>query len=180
MTIAGMILNVGVLLGLIAGIILLKYTGVLDVIIASFDWVKYFISWLANNKIFMAMFFIFLIAVFGTMITFLLGLNYACDNNNKLREQKYGILSGIGFYIASASKGINATESPQFQTLLNEYTVPTKTYGRTTAEGIMAVNCVGFDPKLMLFGKVDFLNYRYWVLIMLIVGVIGLINAVKQ
>lgn len=180
MTVAGLILNIGLLLGLVAGIAILKLTGVLDVIIASFDWVKYFISWLTNNKIFMVMFFIFLVAVFGSMITFLLGLNYSCDSQNNLREQKYGVLSGISFMIASASKGINSTEDPQYTQLLEDYTVPTQTYSTTSAESVMAVNCIASDPKLMLFGKVDFLNYRYWVLIMVISGVLGAISTMRQ
>jgi hypothetical protein len=180
MTIAGMLVNLGVIVGIIGTIALLKYTGVLDVLISSFDWVKYFISWLMENRIFAVMFFILLIGVFSSVVSFMIGLNYACDSQNRLREQNFGVVSGFAMFIAKASSGINSTDTTAYNNLVNSYTTLTSVPSQTSAKGLMSVNCINRDPKLMLFGRVDFLNFKYWMLILLIVGLVKIISTVKQ
>lgn len=179
MTIAGMLVNIGALLLTIGSIVILKYTGILDVIIQAFDWVKYYISWMMENKIFAVCFFLFIISVFSSAISLILSFNYACDSNNQKLEMKYGILSGFAFTISRISMGLNTTESGDYQQLLNDYTVPTQSYPSTSAEGFMSVQCYAQDPKLMLFGRVDFLNYRYWVLITIIMALVGIVGKIK-
>lgn len=180
MPLSTILANLGLIAIGIGSLVLLKYLGVLDVILEGFDWVKYFVSWLMNNKIFATMFFIFLIAIASTLITFVLGLNYACNSNNQLRVQKYGVVGGVSMFITGMNAQLNVSDPHTYNAFINDWTYPVQVVSSTSEKNIMAVNCVNYDPKLMLFGRLDFLNFRYWILIMLISGLIMFISFAKR
>jgi len=180
MSLSAILANLGLIAVAIGTLAFLKYTGVLEIIIQGFDWVKYFVSWLLENRIFAMLFFIFLIAIASTLITFVLGLNYACDASNNLREQKYGVVGGFAMFMTGINANLNVSNPNTYNKFIADWTSPTQKVSSTSERGILNVNCVTYDPKLMLFGRLDFLNFRYWILIMLIAGLIGVIGFIKR
>jgi hypothetical protein len=172
MSLTGIITNIAVIIGTIGAIALLKYTGALDVMLHGFDWVKTTFSWLMENRLFAAMTFIFLIGIAGAIVSFVLGLHYACASDDTLRTQRYGVVGGVAMLVGSASNQLNASD-PSYDTYIGNWTVEAQQYSESGERGIMRVECRGQDPKLTTFG-VDFLDYRYWLLIMLITGVVGI------
>ena len=163
--------NIGALVAIVGTLFLLRTTGALDVITHGLGWVQSMFSWLMSNRIFAALTFVFLIGLAGFVVDVVLGLNYACTTTNNLRVQKLGAVSGIGMFFAGISHELNASD-PAYDEFIVEFTDPTESYSATDYRSAVSVDCVINDPAITVFG-IDFLNFQYWVLIMIITAIIG-------
>jgi hypothetical protein len=174
MALTTLLANLALLLILLGTLVLLKYTGGLDLLIHGFDWIKTAFGWLMRNRMFSTMFFIFLIGIAGFIVGFILDLNYACDSQNRLRIQNLGMIGGVGMVFAGIGNELNATD-PSYDDFIANWTSIPEEFSDTSERGLMGVDCVNQEPKLTVFG-VDFLNFQYWILVMLIVAVLKVIQ----
>ena len=179
MTLAGLSLNIGILLALIGGLVALKYSGALDVILHAFGWVKVVMSWLMTNKIFAIPMFLFLITISGVVVTFIIGLNYACTSDNTIQEQNLGVIGGLTMFIVGANENFNGTNNESYDSFIGNWTTPRQEIPENDARNTVAVNCYKQQPKLLLFNKIDILNYKMWILIMLISLIMSIIFKLK-
>ena len=110
--------------------------------------------------------FFFIVLVFAdTVISFFVGMGFACNTSGQLlKPETFG--SGVVLYFERMFEDFE-NSSTDYDTFLEEKTVIAETYGRQDARRMLYVKCFGTNPKLTVFG-LDFLNYQYWVLLLLI------------
>jgi hypothetical protein len=167
MSITTLLSNLGAILLLVGTLALLKYTGGLDLLLHAFGWVRDMFSWLMQNKLFSAATFVLLIGIANFIVGFVLSLNYACDSDNHLRSQRLGVIGGVAMVISGIGNELNETD-PSYDDFIDDWTIVSPTYSATSERSLVAVGCQAYDPTITVFG-VDFLNFRYWMLIMVIV-----------
>lgn len=170
-------IGIGSILTLLSLIVLgfaLHTTGVLSIIIELFAWLRNglntFFDMMPNAlKFFMFLFLIVGIApfVFGLWINF----QYACTTTNELRTPTNGYIGGVAMAFTGIFEGYkpnnNGTSNQTYNSFISNRTVPVQQYGIETAEGMFSVRCISQYPTLTFFG-IDFLNYRYWIMLFLI------------
>jgi len=162
------------LLSIISIIVILHYTGGLSVLSEAMTWVRSIIDWMAKHKVMSIILFLFLLAVADGVFTFFISMNYVCDSSEALYTTKYGVIGGMGFWFNSLDKEINTT-GEEYNVIVSKWADKQVTYDTYSERNIISVRCFGTTPKLTLFGLVDILNFQYWILILLIGGLVGFI-----
>jgi hypothetical protein len=171
--------NLALLVIIAAGLVVLKYTGALDLILAGIEAIHSWFSWLMTNKVFATLFFIFLIGLSASFVGLLLNLQWACDSNNLLRSHKLGVAGGIGMTIGLVANNINSS-SPDYDEWIDQFTAPVPDYSKTNYRSVVSLRCQSYDPELVLFGGVKILDLRYWILVMLIILLFNVYTYVRD
>lgn len=179
MPVTGFLLNLGLLGLLVAGLVILKYSGALDVLIHGLSWVRDTLGWLMHNRIFQLFMFIFLIAVGGTAVTIFLSLQYACTSDDQVRTQRFGIPGGVAMFFVGINEQFNGTNNATYDAFIGNWTVPVQTVSEGDERNVLGIGCTNQNPKILLFNKVNILDYRMWLLILMLTGVVTLMIRLK-
>jgi hypothetical protein len=180
MPLTGILINLGLLVSLIVGLVMLKYTGALDVVLHALGWMRDTLGWLMHNRIFQLFMFIFLIAVGGTAVTLFLGLQYACTSDDQLRTQRWGIPGGVVMMVVGMNEQFNGTNNVSYDSFIGNWTVAVDEPGEADERNVMGVGCTNQNPKFLLFNKVNILDYRMWLLILMLTGIVTLLFRLRR
>jgi len=113
-------------------------------------------------KIMLFLFFILFLS--NSIIGFFVGLNFVCDDDSNLRQYD-GLTSGVGAYFA---KGMSENLTGNLSQYQLDRSSPVIINDEESAESILYVKCFGADdPHLSFFG-IKFLDYKIWVVLILI------------
>lgn len=136
--------------------------------IAFLDMMKTGVSWFLKTapRWLQILFFFFIIIVLADGIMgFFIELNYACLSDETLRTTT-GIVGGVGMFLSEAMKDFENSTTDYDQFVL-DHTVEAQQFDKDDPRGIFYVKCFGDDPKFT-FAGLDFLNWKYWTIILLI------------
>lgn len=146
-----------------------------------FDWFINLFTWfLAVAPTFLkVIFFLFLLlfisnAIVGTY----LHLNFYCDSNNNLYQPK-SFFDGVKMFFTTSMSDIENSTLTYNEYIANN-TIPVMQYDRNKAESIIYPKCVEQTPRLMLFGAIDFLSFKLWLVILLIIGILGIMKELNM
>lgn len=122
-------------------------------------------------------FFFFIITIANVVTGFFVQLNFACSGG-ELREYE-SIIGGFrGFWERSGEDLENSTTD--YQAFIDSTTFPSDRFGDGTEyTDILNVRCFGSRPRLSFF-SLDFLNPKFWVVILIIGMLIGVLNQIRS
>lgn len=136
--------------------------------IAFLDMMKTTFSWFLKTSprwLQILFFFFIIIALADMMVGFFIGLNYACLSDETLRTPS-GATGGVGLYLAGMFEDFE-NSTTDYDDFILDRTVEAQQYTKDDPRGIFYIKCFGTSPKFTLAG-LDFLNWRYWTMILLI------------
>lgn len=158
----------GIGISLLAITFVLNWLGHLSVILHLFDWIKSGFNWTITTapRFMQMLIFLFLILIFGNIVMgFILGSAFICNTDNVLHSPNIPLVGGIIFQLQAV---FLPNETGAYDTFVSQRAIPTKEPDSTEAEFIITAKCLQQEPRLVLFGSLDFLDFRLWVLILII------------
>lgn len=168
MTISGILVAIGLVASAVWGGIKLVSEKAIDLTRDLFnflmDMFKNFLS-VAPKPVKLLLFFFFIITIANVVVGFFVQIQYACLDD-ELREYD-GLIGGFqGFWERSGESLDNSTTD--YIEFLETSTFPTERFGSgEDYTDVLNVRCFGNNPRLAFF-KIDFLNIKYWLMLILI------------
>lgn len=118
-----------------------------------------------------------LLFIANPLVSWFLGLTYFCTTTGDL-YQAPNIIDGIGMNIKAIF--MNITETSDEWSEINDYINKSASYDVKSPEGIVGITCTGSgNPVLNVWG-IEFLNYRYWIALIIIGFFIKLLMYVRR
>lgn len=158
----------GVLLSIWSGISQVA-TGIFNILSMIFTYIFALFQAIYQNspKVFKIIIWLFLILVVSNAIVgTILHLNFYCDSNDNLLRPA-GFFDGIKLFFTTSLTDIENNTLTYNEYLANN-TIIAKTYNQNDPESIIDIKCLSNTPRIALFGKLDILDYRMWVIVLII------------
>lgn len=171
--------------GVVGIMVGLHYSGMWELVKEGFDQLRHWFN-VALDTIPTAlklMIFLFLsIIMLSFLISNVLGFFYICDGN-EIKTYTGGFISGSYYRIIDfwelycptneACSNETAVNETRIEFLSNKTVLLNNEQLTDVHSGLWTVGCNDYNPSLRLF-NLDFLNYQYWVVIFIIVGLFQL------
>lgn len=123
---------------------------------------------IAPKPVKLIIFFFFIVTIANVVVGFFVQMQYACLSG-ELREYESVIGGFRGFWERSGESLENATTD--YLDFIETSTFPSERFGDGESyTDVLNVRCFGSNPRLAFF-KIDFLNIKFW-LIILIIGIL--------
>ena len=122
----------------------------------------------APKPIKILVFLFFLIFVASSLVSFILGINFFCDDTIVYKADN--IITGTGIFVASALNSEpeygNLTES-EFNSIKNDNSELYDEPDFLSPEALLLVQCRNDEPRLTLFG-IPIFDYRTWLFLLIL------------
>lgn len=158
----------------VANVVIAIVRTILDWFKALFDWfIKTAPRWLQ-----VLVFLFIVLFLLNGILGFFLNLTFVCTSSNQLKKP-VSIISSIEILFTKVFTNVDNS------TISWDNFIENRTYEQVlykdpkSAESMMRVECINQNPRLTFFG-LDFLNYRFWVLLILIGALLKVLEYLKK
>lgn len=137
---------------------------------------NFFIAFYSTSpKIVKILLWLFFVLFLGNVIVgTIMHLNFYCTSTNDLMIPK-SFFDSVKMFFTTAFTNIE-NNNLTYDEYIAHNTIFAQQYSSKQAEGIFFPKCIEGNPRLMLFGVIDFLSYKFWIIVLIIGFIIGLMS----